>query len=372
MLRGNRGQNDLEDDFDLFGSGDDLDSVSLDSFLDDDDDFLSAVEEKPARKSSRPRRARAVRRVSLIGGCLQVFLIALLSLILFLALGFGIAVAARSIGLVSVDTATPAAELPTPFPTSTPVPPTENAAVAVEPTNEPTCVEMADWWNAQATVYASFSGLSVSNPPDQLPPLIQRMRIWRDNAAAIPAAPCVESARGVLLNAYDFLIGAFESLNSGDVNAANSRSLMALGALSDLYPALWNAGVATEDSPVAAGIAGGSGFDCGASAWYDAAKLQREAFREAYQGLDLRTQPPNVIRQTLNTMTAVRANVDALETPECAATLERLMLDMMSSTIDSVQQGLSGNVAASAESLLDARRAELMLDSWIQWLGFVP
>src|SRR5690606_20190258 len=113
---------------------------------------------------------------------------------------------------------------------------------------------MADWWNAQATIYANFDGLSINNPPAQIAPLVQRMRIWRDNAAAIPAAPCAESARGVLLNAYDFLISAFESLNSGDSNAANSWSLIALDALSDLYPALWNANVETEESPVAAGV----------------------------------------------------------------------------------------------------------------------
>jgi len=364
-------------------------------FINDDASAADAEEDKRQK-----HRSGVPGNVSLIGGVFRVLGIALVSLLIFLLIGMGITFGLNAAGIVdlidfsqisvpvvsllptaqatstlaveptlaaaqAVPTAETAADLPTPFPTATP----ENVVVIV-PTSV-TCPEMAAWWETQSAIYQTFAALSVEQPPQTLLATLQQMRVRRDAARNEVLVPCVDPVRTAFVNGYDLQIRAFESVNTSDLPGARSLALMAGDAYAQAFAGLWRASITTDGSPLTAGIAADSGATCGAQAWYQAAKAQRDTFVDAYVAVDPDTMPPPQIRQNQDTMAAAASNVATLQTPACASTPSNLLINYLQDMINALQMRL-GNNPAETERMISAHNNRLLLNAWLYYLGLTP
>jgi hypothetical protein len=384
-----------------FGSEEELGDER--GFLDD----VAPAEDDAEDKPREQRSSGVPGNVSFIGGIFRVIGIALVSVLIFLLIGVGITFGLSAAGIVEiidfsrasvpVISLLPTSVPPTDAPVSVPTqpPPTEVAAAAapttdtaggqpvpvptatpenvtvIPPTPVTACAEMADWWEDQSAIYATFAALSVEQPPQTLLATLQQMRVRRDAAQAAVLVPCIDPVRTAFVNGYDLQIRAFEAVNNSDLPGARSLMLMAGEAYAQAHAGLWRAGIATDGSPLASGIGADSGTSCGASAWYQAAKTQRDTLLDAYLAVNPETMPPPQIRQNQDTMAAAASNVATLQTPACASTPSNLLINYMQDLINALQMQLGSN-PAEIERLISAYNNRLLLNAWLYYLGLVP
>jgi hypothetical protein len=343
------------------------------SFLDTLDDGGDVVVDDLPDAPDEP--AREARRGGMrLGGCLSglvsVVLMALIALVSSLIVGFSVVYGAQMLGLLpgeapSLSIAPPA--ILAPSPSATPVGVEPAAAITPE-----ACPELIEWWDQRAETFSRFLSVSPqTTPAADLPALLRRLEIGRDSSASLPTPDCAAGAQSALLAGIDAIIGAVETQINGLGNPGGQMK-MAYDAFSDLLPTLWRAGIAAgNSSPVAQGVAIGSGSACGASAWNDLALDQRRAFENAFTQIDLDTMPPPAIRQNLNAMAAARGNVDTLNAPDCAVEPKRLLLESMDGALAYIEGRLGGD-AAAGEALVQSYRAAMLYEAWMQALGLNP
>lgn len=384
---------------------DDDDDIDLALFANTPDDDL--LDEDEPRAARRPRIG-GVDVGAVIGGFIEVVFTAVLIALVMLAIGAVLVIAGRALGvlpggavdlaaLASGASAVVATQPARSVPTNPPA-----AVVASEPTAPPSVVgetviglllatdtaapaavvcrdqDRATWWASITAAYRPFTRLTPASVQEERNPgaLIERLNIYRAVVAdaQVPGmdASCVSAARAAVLEYMDASIERVRALTtpggvpSDVLRAAEARLTQTDAAIT---AALWEVGALQEaDSPVAQGIARGSGAVCGAVGWYAAVEPLRQQFDTFAAQIDVATQPATTVRGLISDMQAVAGNADALDVPACAATPNALRAAIMNETIAAYQALLVGQRANADAAFARAQAAEARYRSWRVWL----
>ncbi len=342
---------------------------------------LDEIEDEVDPERAQWRKTRAPLSIGqVIGGCFQVVLIALLSLAIFLLIGFGTIFAAQRLGVVpprgAADT-TAVVALPTPVaasgeqPTAAPAEPTAVPTALPSATPDTSCATAPAWWNSQQIrdnyVYFTQQALEEARTSDRISALLEQMRIRRNFVANFGAAPCLSEALDALVRGFDATIESARALNAGDQPALRQQQAAASGAFAQLTVALWTFGANADPlAPPILGVARGSGSACGAQGWYSAVQPHLDAFMTAANAIDPATTAADTARAQLDTMSAERASIAALETPACATQPQTTLLAALDSLTQSIQQRLAGTTDSA---LPEYTRQNTIFNAWVQWLG---
>jgi hypothetical protein len=239
--------------------------------------------------------------------------------------------------------------------------------------------DRAAWWSSIAPAYRPFTRLSPTSVQEERNPaaLIERLNIFRAVVAEAQVqgmdASCIAAARAAVLEYMDASIERVRVLSSpsgvsSDALRAAEERLSRTDA--GITAALWEVGVLQEaDSPVAQGIARGSGALCGAAGWYAAVEPLRQQFDTFAAQIDVATMPASTVRGLINDMQAVAGNADALTIPACATVPNALRAAIMSETVSAYQSLLVGQRASADAALERAAAAQARYRAWQLWLN---
>ncbi|MEP7290128.1 MAG: hypothetical protein ABI835_00040 [Chloroflexota bacterium] len=349
-----------------------------------DDLQLDEIEEEDDPERAQWRSTGTSLSVGqIVGGAVQVILMAVVALAIFLAIGFGVIFAGQRLGVVAAralpGAATSVASVPTQAPAALP---TSAPQTAAEPTTPPAALPSATpdsgcptapaWWNSQQIrdnyVYFTQQALDEARGSERIAALLEQMRIRRNFVSNFGTAPCLSGALDALLRGFDATIESARALNSNDQGALAQQQATASSAFAELTVALWTVSAnADPAAPPALGVVRNSGASCGGQSWYSAVKPHSDAFANAANQLNVTSTPPDAARTLLNTMQTERDSIAAVETPVCAAQAQTLLLGALDSRKQIFEQQLAGSNANTA--LSEYSRQNTLFKAWVQWLG---
>lgn len=349
-----------------------IDDLRIEDTSDLDDSLLTSVEAPSVRQ---PLTVGGV-----IGGTLQIILIALLGVLLVLVIGFGLIFGGQQLGIVptranaTLSISSLSNLLPSQFAPATALPEVIATASPALPTLTPdlTCQGGVTWWNSQqiSDNYAYFTTQAVSeaSDPARQAAVLEQMRIRREFVANFPADPCVSEARDALLRGIDATIGTARVATSGDQAALNDKQAAQVEAFATLTAALWAVNVNVDaDSAPANGVARNGGANCGAQSWYDSVNPHVETFLATADRIDLTTMTASAVRPLIETMQDERAAIASFAAPICVSHAQMLLLGALDSYVQALEQQIDARSASGNYSVY-TRQYSLFL-AWMRWLG---
>ncbi|MCC6803285.1 MAG: hypothetical protein IT319_10395 [Anaerolineae bacterium] len=347
----------------------DLRDLRIEDSGDLDESLLSAVETPSVRQ---PLTIGGV-----IGGTLQIILIAVLGVLIVLALGFGVIFGGQQLGLVPTRanaTLSIANLLPSQLAPATTAPESIATTTPALPTLTPdlTCAGGVTWWNSQqiSDNYAYFTTQAVNDASDpaRQAAVLEQMRIRREFVANFPADSCVTEARDALLRGIDATIEVARVATSGDQAALNEKQAAQVEAFAALTAALWGLNINIDaDSAPANGVARNGGANCGAQSWYDTIQPHNDTFLATADQIDLTTMTASAVRPLIETMRAERDAIAANTAPICASRAQTLLLGALDSYVQALEQQIEARSASGNYSAY-TRQNSLFL-AWMRWLG---
>lgn len=364
-----------------------------DAPLYDDDDDEPSPPPKASDRKGRDKKAKQPRSkrtsspasgaVGVLGGCLQVITTVIIAVPVFAALGVALTIGGRAAGVL------PAPEAPTlasrieiaTLPTATPdsAAPADPSAETPAPTVDTGCAQAQSWWDSQRENYQYFVERFGSRytlvPVDALDPVLDEMTRRRAATTASTTAPCLESPRDGLVDGMGLIIAAYTLLKTGDSSSLQVYRDNAETAFTTALTGLWEEwDVATDPgAPSALNIPRLGGEGCPAVAWYDSSiREQVNGFNAILEAVDPRTVSGGRLRQDLDNLIALRASVDAVETPPCAVPARDAILAMMDSYIEAYQAIGNADTAATATAFARASAQSYNVHAWLTWLGAAP
>lgn len=333
---------------------------AADPFADDDDDL-------PVKERRGPDTSNLPREVGLIGGCFNVFLIAVVSILIFTLLGIGIVLGGRAAGLIPRIASAESEPTPQIVPIAT------SASVALVPVVE-SCEPQA-WWNAQSGAFDYFVTLydraTIAPLAGTLDELRAEMTARRDTAAAVPSAACLATARDALAQGMDDAIGAVESFAASGRRSAASQAESASASLANVLVALWDLGISTDlNTPPSLDIPRGGNCDAAQlAAWADRFLPLWQQVDALLSQTDLAAGNPADAQQVVTGLEAIRGNLTAIPSPQCVSRANELSLIGLNSTINGANLMQQGIPDAARESASLYARSRVTLNAWLAWLG---
>lgn len=335
---------------------------AADPFADDDDDL-------PVKERRGPDTSNLPREVSLIGGCFNVLLIAIVSILIFSLLGVGIVLGGRAVGIfpktASADSAPPQL-----VPIATPV----SAALAPAAPDAESCEPQA-WWNAQSGAFDYFAVLydraTIAPLAGTLDELRAEMTARRDTAAAVPSAACLAAARDALAQGMDDAIGAVESVAASGRRSAASQAESASASLANVLVALWDLRISNDlNTPPSLDIPRGGNCDAAQlAAWADRFLPLWQQVDAILSQTDVAAGNPADAQQVVTGLEAIRGNLTAIPSPQCVSRANELSLIGLNSYINGANLMQQGIPDAARESASIYARSRVTLNAWLAWLG---
>jgi hypothetical protein len=328
---------------------------------DDSDPFADADDVLPAKERRGAPAVKLPREVGFVGGCFNVFLIAILSILIFVALGIGIVLGGRALGILpnvaSADTE-PAAVVQIATP----------AAIATEESCEP-----QSWWEAQRGAFDYFTTLYdrvTIAPPNETPDEIDAQMSTQREAAAAQSS-CLAAAQEPFTQGMNDAIGAVETYAASGKRRASEQAESASAALSATLVALWDLGIATDpNTPPILDIPRGGGCDATQlTAWSDRFRQQWQQVDVILSQTDVAAANADVVQQAVTGLEAVRSNLSAIPAPQCVSRVNQLSVIGLNSYINGANATLQGNPDAARESASTYARSRVALNAWLSWLG---
>lgn len=335
----------------LYDTGDDSDPFA------DTDDVLPAKERRAAPTVKLPRE------VGFIGGCFNVFLIAILSILIFVALGIGIVLGGRALGVLpktaSADTEPPAVVQ---IATSTAINPTEESC------------DPQTWWNTQQGAFDYFTTLYdrvTIAPSNEAPDALRAQMAAQRDAAAAVSSSCLAEAHETFMQAVADAMGAVETLTTSGRPRAAEQAERASAALSTTLVTLWDLGIATDqNSPPSLNIPRGGRCDATQlTAWADRFRREWQQVDAILSQTDVAAANPEVVGQAVAGLEAVRSNLSAIPAPQCVSRVNQLSVIGLNSSTNGANATLQGNFEAARESASTYARSRVALNAWLAWLG---
>lgn len=328
----------------------------------EDDEREAPPKGRDKDKDTPPRRT-GPREVGLIGGCFNVLLIAIVSIIIFLALGVGVVLGGRALGVFSNTASLSAEPAVVQLATATPIPPTE---VACEPQR---------WWDEQQAAFDYFTTLydrvTIAAPSDTLDAIRAEMTSQRDTAAAVQTSSCLADATDAFTQAVNNAIEAVETFAASGRPSAASQAESASAGLSAALVALWDQGIATDpNTPPNLDISRGGGCDATQlNGWAEPFRQQWQQVDAILSQTDVAAANPTVVQQAVTGLEAVRSNLSAIPAPQCVSRINQLSVIALNSYINGTNATLQGNPEAARESASTYARSRVALNAWLAWLG---
>ena len=320
----------------------------------------------------------------MVGGCIEIVLIALIVVILCGLITGGAVYLGQQQGVLAAEppgalpTAVPGSldAVPTVAPLNVPTLPAASpertlppAAETVSGTAEPTvaaCADGAAWWFSQQ---AAFDALTRALPDvafggGNADAARIRLTAQRDALQAAGAPLCLEAAYAALLTAYDESLAGLDAL--ADPNGLLARVGAVTDSLANTLVALWDRGVFTAvDAPTTRQVARGSGSDC-AEDW-------RVAFTEVWsqfvpQAAGARNATGLTLNLAIGQLTALRDRAEAFAAPDCVRDVRQLALLWMASELDKLRAQAAGDAEAERAALRQSAQTAVQLRAWQTWL----
>jgi hypothetical protein len=360
--------------------------------VDDPFDGRSFIEEAPAPP---PPLRRGPGCAGLLGGCLEIALIAAIALLSCSTLSLVLVYVGQTQGVIAQAPDAPVsllAQLPTVEPLNVPtlpaVIPTSSFATrdAQDATPAPgedgdaaatpaACADAAAWWRDQQAAFDAFTvalaGLPYSGEDATV--VYASLVPQRDALSAANPPPCLDGPQAALVRAMEATLSGLSAAGVGDTTRTDEYAAEASQALAEVITRLWDLGVFTApDAATTRGIARGSGEDCAPDDWYVAFEPQWQAFRAAAATADPRVAPPLTINLSIGQMNGIFEQIAALDAPDCALDVERYATDWMTFTLEALIAHVAGDAAAAQTAAANAARALVLLQAWVDWRGLPP
>ena len=324
----------------------------------------------------------------LLGGCLEIVIIAAIvlltcSLLTGSAVWFG-----RDRGLLAQAPPTPElsllAQIPTVEPLNVPTLPAVVPTSITRPTSEAgpdqpaataqtsACADAAAWWRDQQSTFDSFAVALAGVPYSGENPtaVYATLTPLRDGLSATIAPPCLDAPQRALLRAMDATLSGLNAAAASNTAQTDEYAAQATTAMASVITSLWDLGVFTAaDAATTRGIARGSDSDCTPADWYAEFEPQWQAFRAAAASADPRTASALTINLSIGQLNAIAEQITALDAPDCALDVERYATDWMTYTTEALTTHVAGDAAGAQTAAENAARALILLNAWIDWRG---
>jgi hypothetical protein len=360
--------------------------------VDDPFDGRSFIEEAPAPP---PPLRRGPGCAGLLGGCLEIMLIAAIALLSCSALSLVLVYVGQTQGVIAQAPDAPVsllAQLPTVEPLNVPtlpaVVPTSAAATrdAQDATAAPgddgdvaatpaACADAAAWWRDQQAAFDAFT-VALSGLPyreEDATVTYASLVPLRDALSAASPPPCLDRPQAALVRAMEATLSGLSAAGAGDTTRTDEYAAQAVQALADVLTQLWDLGVFTApDAATTRGIARGSVEDCTAEDWHAVFEPQWQAFRAAAATADPRLAPPLTINLSIGQMNGIFEEIAPLDAPDCALDVARYATDWMALTLDALTAHVAGDSAAAQAAAENAARALVLMQAWIDWRDLPP